>query len=572
MRRPDGLPDRRPVGGTAPDVVAAPEPPATSATALAVKAAAAGESPAELAARCGEGPKTPGPSCVLRAAAEKHRAVIRAHLGYAERDREAAKWLDAILGFPTPTSRKVAGAKLVDAVLRKKKFTVGVMGISTTAGHDNYYNQSYSKVFERHFGTVLAAAGVALEVRNHAVGGFGVMPSHLCVHTMVGKDLDLLTWDFQMMAPRGDCIVENFARAALNMPTHPALMFWQGGVWLPKKGSFDPSNVKPVKSNTKQACGGKWMVDWYGDMGAHYGDLASVLQYLRYKGNYAPLAEGTDPMFMDPLKGKMPPPGFDEPPYDAWEAAHDVNGNGNGDRDQRRRRLARHHPGPALHRLWGLAWAHAYLGLLMEGLEGGGGDKATAAAAAVVALAKQKQPAAIKVKGCKPEYCKDVVPVCATTLLPRVEGAAPFLEDLVVGQRTWRLVDGDGRTGVNNKFGYVDGKMALNGDAKTGPLRLRFEATQHNLPLAVCQVPCPWGRCKGGRVVLEGHASFALDGDELPAAQFATASAPGPFRALVAKDLCFVVAKQVPKGEHTLTITPTAPPANSIIVSHLIYF
>ena len=98
-----------------------------------------------------------------------------------------------------------------------------------------------------------------------------------------------------------------------------------------------------------------------------------------------------------------------------------MNGNGNGDRDQRRRRLARHHPGPALHRLWGLTWAHAYLGLLMEGLEGGGGDKATAAAAAVVALAKQKQPAAIKVKGCKPEYCKDVVPVCATTLLPRVE-------------------------------------------------------------------------------------------------------------------------------------------------------
>ena len=119
---------------------------------------------------------------------------------------------------------------------------------------------------------------------------------------MVGKDLDLLTWDFQMIAAR------RLHRRELR-PRGPqradalALMFWQGGVWLPKKGSFDPSNVKPVK-NTKQACGGKWMVDWYGDMGAHYGDLASVLQYLRYKGNYAPLAEGTDPMFMDPLKGK----------------------------------------------------------------------------------------------------------------------------------------------------------------------------------------------------------------------------------------------------------------------------
>ena len=81
-------------------------------------------------------------ACILTVAARRHRAVIRAHLGYADREGEAARWLDAILGFPSARSRKVAAAKLVDAIHRKRKFTVGVMGISTTAGHDNYYNQS----------------------------------------------------------------------------------------------------------------------------------------------------------------------------------------------------------------------------------------------------------------------------------------------------------------------------------------------------------------------------------------------------------------------------------------------
>ena len=400
---------------------------------------------------------------------------------------------------------------------------------------------------------MLAEANIKLEVRNHAVGGFGVMPSHLCVHTMVGRDLDLLTWDFQMMAPRGDCIVENFARAALNMPPRPAIMFWQGGVWLPKNGKFDQSNVRPIKSNIKQSCGGKWMVDWYADLGSHYGDLASVLQYLRYKGEHPALEDGTDSLFLDPEKGKRPSTDLDEPPFDAWKL-----------QEQGRRRLARHHPGPTLHRIWGLAWAHAYLGLLIEGLETF--DQSSLVTAVL------EPPPEIKVKGCKPSYCKDIVPICSTTLLPRVEGAAPFLESMVVGKNKWRMVDGDGRAGVNKKFGYVDGKKALNGDVASGPLQVRFTTTEDKLPLAICQVPCPWGRCKGGRVILEGNAAFMLDEVELPPSGFATAASPGPYKVLVQKDMCFVIAKEVSKGTHTLTITPTAPEGSSIIVSHLIYF
>ena len=52
---------------------------------------------------------------------------------------------------------------------------------------------------------VLHTAGVDLRLRNHAVGGFGTMPSHVCATAMVGDDNDVVAWDYMMMADRGSC-------------------------------------------------------------------------------------------------------------------------------------------------------------------------------------------------------------------------------------------------------------------------------------------------------------------------------------------------------------------------------
>lgn len=292
---------------------------------------------------------------MLEAAAEAHRKAIRQYLGI-DNLGEAPTWLDNLLSFTHERSKLLLKGKFKQA-LKTKTLKVGVMGISTTAGHDCYHNQSYVSVFGRHMQTVLNVAGIKIEANNHGMGGMGPVPNTLCVEAIVGNDVDILVWDYMMMAPRGDCSVEFFTRAAQSMPSKPVVLMWQGGVWLPETGKFNAKNVQPKKSNDKQSCKGKWMVDAYASIGAHSADLARVLHYLAYLGNVKALEKGTDPLFMDPLKGTMPAQNFDEPPFEPFLMGAGASGGSN------RRRLARHHPGPMFHRIWGLTWTHAYLGV-----------------------------------------------------------------------------------------------------------------------------------------------------------------------------------------------------------------
>ena len=134
------------------------------------------------------------------------------------------------------------------------------LGISTTAGHDCFFNESFPMVFARHFGAVcrpaqsrleparspsryklfgarvgrgllslslsslclcvekhvrqvLATQRVGLRMRNHAIGNDGAMPSHGCAPTIVGHDNDVVGWDYSMMvSPK---------RFRVSQSTHP---------------------------------------------------------------------------------------------------------------------------------------------------------------------------------------------------------------------------------------------------------------------------------------------------------------------------------------------------------------
>lgn len=272
------------------------------------------------------------------------------------------------------------------------------------------------------------------------------------------------------------------------------------------------------------------------------GDLAAVLQYLRYLGDVDYLKEGTDPLYGDPEKGTLPKPDFDEPAR-PW-----------GDR----RRLARHHPGPTLHRVWGLVWSHAYLGVLMHALAHGTPEA-------------QHHRVFFPPKGCVAKYCDKVTPVCATDMLPR-SPTAPKLTDLAREGHRWDLIDVDGRKPEADRFGYVDLKMGLSGSSESGELVFDFTTEHDNMPVSICQVPCPWGRCKKGRAVLEGNVQFELDGSHLNEKDFPAVDKPGEFQPLVNKGTCFVIAKSIPKGNHALKITVTAPGGDAVVVSHLIHF
>lgn len=98
-------------------------------------------------------------------------------------------------------SWKIYKAKFVNLLIHnlvqqnESKFVIGFSGSSVTAGHDNYFNESYPAVVERTLQRVFRPLGIALEVRNHAMGNNPCYPYDTCMSTHMGDDVDIITWE-----------------------------------------------------------------------------------------------------------------------------------------------------------------------------------------------------------------------------------------------------------------------------------------------------------------------------------------------------------------------------------------
>lgn len=68
-------------------------------------------------------------------------------------------------------------------------------GSSVTAGHDNYFNQSYPMVFKRHMEDIFTKLGIKLIVNNIAQGANNCIPYSFCYETMGGENIDFLNWE-----------------------------------------------------------------------------------------------------------------------------------------------------------------------------------------------------------------------------------------------------------------------------------------------------------------------------------------------------------------------------------------
>ena len=479
----------------------------------------------------------------LIAAAEAHRERIRSHYGF---EASLAGLLDETI-FATDKAGKNSLERALLRGIARREVRISQMGISITAGHDIFHNESFSHVFGRHFGAVLRTAGVGLRLRNHAVGGFGTMPSHVCATAMVGDDNDVVAWDYMMMADRGSCAVEHLVRqlalAAPSIAEAPATLWWQGGVWLPTEAPKDYKPPKRPGANAKQSCGGGWVAKAYSGLGSHVGDFGATLQKLRHHG-MAMLQKGTDPLYMDPRKGLPPAADMSEPPLPPGPQT-----------TQARRRLAKHHPGQALHRLWGLVWAHAYLGVLVDALR----DGEAAAHGTPSALPKRM--------GCVPHLCEDVAPICLTSMTPRAPAYA--LEDRLSTTSTasWTLRGEAKRDGVSAHFGYVDSKILLSGTKTDGEVVLKVDVKHGGRPLVACEAPCPWGRCPAGRLPLKPSTAWTIDGDAVAPPD----KAPKEHAIFDVKDTCFVVKDALAAGEHAVGITVVKPDGYAGL-THLIHY
>ena len=110
-------------------------------------------------------------------------------------------------------------------------------GSSVTAGHDNYYNQSYPLVIERRMKKVFSSLGIQLIVHNIAQGANNCRPSDLCYEAMGGINADFVGWEQSFNCGKARDVFELMARVA----------HWNKGVvYYSASGAFLPSGCAPT--------------------------------------------------------------------------------------------------------------------------------------------------------------------------------------------------------------------------------------------------------------------------------------------------------------------------------------
>jgi hypothetical protein len=118
------------------------------------------------------------------------------------------------------------------------KFIFG--GSSVTAGHDNFFNESYPSIFENRVGSVLKSLGINLEVHNIAHGTNKCRPSDLCYEAMGGENADWIGWEQSFDCGRDRGVFELMARTA----------FWNRAVvFYSASGGFVPGHCPPSNVN-----------------------------------------------------------------------------------------------------------------------------------------------------------------------------------------------------------------------------------------------------------------------------------------------------------------------------------
>ena len=70
-----------------------------------------------------------------------------------------------------------------------------MVGSSVTAGHDNFFNESYPMIVKKRMEPIFAAMGIGMTVNNIAQGANVCVPYDMCYESMGGLDADFIGWE-----------------------------------------------------------------------------------------------------------------------------------------------------------------------------------------------------------------------------------------------------------------------------------------------------------------------------------------------------------------------------------------
>jgi len=108
---------------------------------------------------------------------------------------------------------------------KQPEFVMAFAGYSVTVGRGNHLSQSYPFILEKILAPILRLPpfNIKLIVRNSAIGGIPSFPYGWCLSNFLGKDADLVSWDYGMNEGNGALGLESYVRQSLLMPKSPPL-------------------------------------------------------------------------------------------------------------------------------------------------------------------------------------------------------------------------------------------------------------------------------------------------------------------------------------------------------------
>ena len=108
------------------------------------------------------------------------------------------------------------------------------VGSAQMSGRDNFYNQSYPFFVEDRLKPIAEAAGLELQVFNHALDSDlsreGPQTTHMCIGNLAGTDTDVVVWDLDgSMQAKPPAQVEAFLRWTMTTAKPAMMIFNRGG-------------------------------------------------------------------------------------------------------------------------------------------------------------------------------------------------------------------------------------------------------------------------------------------------------------------------------------------------------
>lgn len=116
--------------------------------------------------------------------------------------------------------------RMVEASQAGRPFVMAFSGYSVTVGRGNFFNQSFPFEVQRILNEPMQKLlGIALVVRNAAIGGIPSFPYSFCLEHFVGSDPDVLSWDYSMNEGGSEAVLEAFVRQSMQqLSKHPMII------------------------------------------------------------------------------------------------------------------------------------------------------------------------------------------------------------------------------------------------------------------------------------------------------------------------------------------------------------